>query len=51
MSRPTLEVADIVRAVGNRFWEKHKSHSCMGASQGARCHRPVPHRGTGRSSR
>jgi hypothetical protein len=26
MSRPTLEVADIVRAVGNRFWEKHKSH-------------------------
>ena len=27
MSRPTLEVADIVRAVGDRFWEKHKSHS------------------------
>jgi hypothetical protein len=26
MSRPTLEVADIVRAVGNRFWDKHKSH-------------------------
>jgi hypothetical protein len=26
MSRPTLEVADIVRAAGNRFWEKHKSH-------------------------
>jgi hypothetical protein len=26
MSRPTLEVADIVRAVGNRFWEEHKSH-------------------------
>jgi hypothetical protein len=26
MSRPTLEVADIVRAVGNRFWEKHKQH-------------------------
>ena len=26
MSRPTLEVADIVRTVGNRFWEKHKSH-------------------------
>ena len=26
MSRPTLEVADIVRSVGNRFWEKHKSH-------------------------
>jgi DNA-directed RNA polymerase subunit RPC12/RpoP len=26
MSRPTLEVADIVRAVGNRFWEKYKSH-------------------------
>jgi hypothetical protein len=24
--RPTLEVADIVRAAGNRFWEKHKSH-------------------------
>jgi DNA-directed RNA polymerase subunit RPC12/RpoP len=26
MSRPTLEVADIVRAAGNRFWEKYKSH-------------------------
>ena len=26
MSRPTLEVADIVRAAGNKFWEKHKSH-------------------------
>jgi hypothetical protein len=26
VSRPTLEVADIVRAAGNRFWEKHKSH-------------------------
>jgi hypothetical protein len=26
MSRPTLEVADIVRTVGDRFWEKHKSH-------------------------
>src|ERR1039458_9720554 len=26
MSRAALEVADIVRAVGNRFWEKHKSH-------------------------
>jgi hypothetical protein len=26
MSRPTLEVADIVRAAGNRFWDKHKSH-------------------------
>src|SRR5438094_5360085 len=26
MSRPTLEVADIVRAAGNRFWEHHGSH-------------------------
>jgi len=26
MSRPTLEVADIVRASGNRFWEHHGSH-------------------------
>ena len=26
MSRPTLEVADIVRAAGNRFWEEHRSH-------------------------
>ena len=50
MSRPTLEVADIVRAVGNSFWEKYKSHLCMAASQGARCHRALPHRGTGRSS-
>ena len=26
MSRPTLEVADIVRRTGNSFWEEHKSH-------------------------
>ena len=26
MSRPALEVADIIRAAGNRFWEGHKSH-------------------------
>jgi hypothetical protein len=26
MSRPTLEVADIVRRTGNSFWEKYKSH-------------------------
>jgi hypothetical protein len=26
MSRATLEVADIVRAAGNSFWEKHRSH-------------------------
>src|ERR1700719_1009174 len=26
MNRPTLEVADIVHAVGNRFWEHHGSH-------------------------
>jgi len=26
MSRPTLEVADIVRASGNRFWEHNGSH-------------------------
>jgi Transposase zinc-binding domain len=26
MSRPTLELADIVRAVGDSFWDKHKSH-------------------------
>jgi hypothetical protein len=26
MSRPALEVADIVRAAGNRFWEHHGSH-------------------------
>ena len=72
MSRPTLEVADIVRAAGDSFWDKHKSHfasvNCsnntdfsstvhfsnlphLGASQGARCHRSLPHRGTGRSSR
>ena len=35
MSRPTLEVADIVRAAGNRFWERHKSHLFVVASQGA----------------
>ncbi len=26
MSRPTLEVADIVRAAGNSFWEQQQSH-------------------------
>jgi hypothetical protein len=26
MSRATLEVADIIRAVGDSFWEKHGSH-------------------------
>ncbi len=26
MSRPTLEVADIVRTAGNSFWEKYRSH-------------------------
>ena len=26
MSRPTLEVADIVRASGNLFWEHYGSH-------------------------
>jgi hypothetical protein len=26
MSRPTLEVADIIRAARNSFWEKHGSH-------------------------
>jgi hypothetical protein len=26
MSRPTLEVADIVRRTGNRFWEQQQSH-------------------------
>ena len=26
MSRPTLEVAYIVHAAGNRFWQQHQSH-------------------------
>jgi hypothetical protein len=26
MSPPTLEVADIVRAAGDSFWDKHQSH-------------------------
>jgi len=26
MSQAHLEVADIARAVSNRFWEEHKSH-------------------------
>ena len=50
MSRPTLEVADIVRAAGNRFWEGHKYHLAW-------VHRKVldaivrcRHCGTGRSS-
>jgi hypothetical protein len=50
MSRPTLEVADIVRAAGDSFLGQAQVTLCMGASQGARCHRPLPHCGTGRSS-
>jgi Putative transposase/Transposase zinc-binding domain len=26
MNRPTLEVADIIRAAGNSYWERHRSH-------------------------
>ena len=26
MSRPTFEVADIIRTAGNRFWDKYESH-------------------------
>jgi hypothetical protein len=26
MNRPTLEVADIIRAFGNSYWERHRSH-------------------------
>ena len=50
MSRPTLEVADIVRRTGNSFLGTAAVASCMAASQGARCHRQLPHRGTERSS-
>lgn len=37
MSRPTLEVADIVRAAGDSFCDKHKSHL---AGSIARCSMP-----------
>jgi hypothetical protein len=50
MSRPTLEVADIVRAVGNRFWEKHKSHFAWLHRKVLDAIARVPHRGAGRSS-
>ena len=26
MNRPTLEVADIIRASGDSYWERHRSH-------------------------
>ena len=39
MSRPTLEVADIVRAAGRQLLGALRITSCMAASQGARCHR------------
>jgi hypothetical protein len=26
MSRPTLEVADVIRTTGNSFWEQQQSH-------------------------
>ena len=26
MNRPTLEVADIIRAAGDSYWERHRSH-------------------------
>ena len=51
MSRPTLEVADIVRSSGQQLLGTVRIASCMAASQGARCHRALPHCGSGRSSR
>ena len=51
MSRPTLEVADIIRAAGQQLLGTTRIASCMAASQGARCHRAMPNCGTGRSSR
>ena len=38
MSRPTLEVADIIRAAGNRFSDSNRDHTCLAAS--ARCSMP-----------
>jgi hypothetical protein len=57
MNRPTLEVADIVHAAGNRFWERHGSHlawqvltpvrvrsaSCYTATTGGSCARMEVH--------
>jgi len=50
MSRPTLEVADIVRRTGTVSGTAAVA-PCMAASQGARCYRTLPHCGIGRSSR
>ncbi len=50
MSRPTLEVADIVRASGNSFWEHYGSHLAWQHRKVLGRHRPLPHCGLGRSS-
>ncbi len=47
MSRPTLEVADIACAAATVFGNS-SSRILHGSHRGARCHRPVPHRGIGR---
>ena len=51
MSRPTLEVADIIRRTGNSFWEQQQSHLAWPHRKVLDAIVPVPHRGTGRSSR
>ena len=51
VSQPTLEVADIIRASGSRFSERHASRLAYQHLQGDGRYRALPHRGSGRTSR
>ena len=51
MSRPTLEVAGIVRRTGNSFWEQQQSHFAWPHRKVLDAISPPPHRSIGRPSR
>ena len=51
MTRPLLEVADIVRAQGERFIESNFRWIHWGPSQSPPCHRTLSHGGSRRTSR
>ena len=51
MSRPPLEVADLIRIAGAAFIERSRKWNQLEAHQSAAGHCAVSHRRTGRASR
>ena len=51
MTRPTLEVAGIIRAQGERFMERSRSWLTWPQTKVLHSHHALPHRGSGRPSR